>query len=66
MPTIPIQTHKGKIVRQDGQIIFKSKLNPQSAEMDIPVEELFEDFENKDVEIDLVPDVRILQFTQAL
>jgi alpha-L-fucosidase len=48
---MPLQTHKGKITMKDGQIIFRTKFTPVSPEIDIPIEEIFEDFENKAVEV---------------
>lgn len=50
-----MQIHKGKVVRKDGQLVFQTKFNAQAVEMEIPIEELFEDYENQGVEVTLAP-----------
>ncbi len=46
-----VKTYKGKIVDQDGKLVFKTKLMARSMEMDLDLEELFEEFAGKGVEV---------------
>lgn len=50
-----MDTHKGKLYRKDGQLWFKTKFASHAQEMDIPFEEILEDYENKEIEIDIDP-----------
>lgn len=49
-----MQTHKGKLHKKDGALFFKTRFSPQGEELDIPIEEILEDFEDKAVELDLI------------
>ena len=48
-----METHKGHLYKKDGQLWFKTKLNRESQEFDIPFEEVVEDHIGKDIEIDI-------------
>jgi hypothetical protein len=49
----PLQTVRGKLVKKDGKLIFQTRFSPQSADIDVPIEEIFEDFENHGVDVSL-------------
>jgi alpha-L-fucosidase len=48
-------TYKGKYVRKDGQLFLRMQYLPTSVEMDVPIEELLEDFENRGIEMTVHP-----------
>jgi alpha-L-fucosidase len=48
---MPVITHKGKLVKKDEQYQFLTRFTAQSEELEVPMEEILEDFENKSVEI---------------
>src|SRR5271157_1311243 len=51
----PITTTKGIFVVKDGQQLFKTRFSPQSPEVEVPIEELLEDYQDIGVEITLAP-----------
>jgi alpha-L-fucosidase len=54
----PSQIHKGKLIRnEDGQLCLRTKFSsaPQAADIDVPIDELLEDFENLGVEMTIYP-----------
>ncbi len=51
----PTQVHKGTLVNKDGKLIFQTKFSKESPQIDVPIEEILEDFENQGVEITLSP-----------
>ncbi|MEX2680749.1 MAG: alpha-L-fucosidase [Candidatus Sigynarchaeota archaeon] len=46
-------TYKGKLIRKNGQACLRMKYLPTSPEMDVPLDELLEDFENTGVELNI-------------
>ncbi len=46
-----MQTIRGKLVRKDGKLIFQTRFSPKASDIDVPLEEIFEDFENLGVEV---------------
>jgi alpha-L-fucosidase len=49
----PTQTHKGILVKKDDRLYFRIRYKNLDNEIEIPIEELFEDFENSGVEMTL-------------
>jgi alpha-L-fucosidase len=47
--------HKGKIVEKEGKMVLLTKFTPQSPEIEVPMEELLEDFQDQGVEITIAP-----------
>jgi len=49
-----METYKGKLVRgDDGTLYVKTKFTSDSMEIEVPLEELLEDYEGKSIEIDI-------------
>lgn len=45
----------GKVVVNGGKMFLRTKYLPNGAELDIPIEELFEDYQNKGIELTIFP-----------